>query len=329
MSSTSPALRLLLFLAAGSSGAALLSHVYGIVPMRETVPFVVLPATALLIVGWMVTRRGLPDIADALSVGAIGGLLGTVAYDIVRVPFMLAGQRIFVPIRVYGLWIVDASASSAFSDAIGWTYHSLNGITFGIMYALIVPRRPVILAVAWAFSLETIAVVSPFGRIFGLWGAWGPLGIAYIGHVAYGLPLGVCVRRWDGVRQWQSQYARGLGTTVLLVSLMSAVVISRLDRDHGEPPVLSVSMGGFHPDIVRVARGDALRIENLSDRAVMIERLPMRDTVRLRAGSTAQVVTTRTGIQRLRITGNPFVMSALVLVEPVYDLLPLSAKVRR
>ncbi len=93
------ALRLACFLAAGTSDAALLAKVYGIASMRTATLAAVVPCSLALFGVWAWGRRGPPGgIADRLAVGFVGGVLGTATYDLVRVPFHLAGQRIFAPI---------------------------------------------------------------------------------------------------------------------------------------------------------------------------------------------------------------------------------------
>ncbi|MFQ5709506.1 MAG: hypothetical protein ACE5HO_18775, partial [bacterium] len=92
--------------------------------------------------------------------------------------------------------------SSRFTDVIGWTYHFSNGITFGIMYALFMRKRHWLWAIVWAFILETIAVLSPFANIFALVGDYYKLGVAYMGYVAYGLPLGWLAYKWNASRDW-------------------------------------------------------------------------------------------------------------------------------
>ena len=118
------------------------------------------------------------DLRVRIRVGALAGVIGTLGYDIVRIPFALAGQRVFAPIESYGLLIANASASSGLTSTLGWMYHLSNGVTFGIAYAAIAARRPWPLGIVWGLALESVAVFSPFAARYGLAGQFVPIAIA-------------------------------------------------------------------------------------------------------------------------------------------------------
>jgi hypothetical protein len=212
-------LRLACFLCCLSSGVALLAKVYGLLEMRAFVLGVCLPCTLVLLVVACSSRFHL--IASDLAVGAVGGLIGTLAYDIVRIPALMAGYRVYGAISVFGLWLLDAEKSSRFTELAGWSYNYFNGISFGMAYALLMRGRHWIFAVIWAFLLETIAVVSPFGRIFGLRGNAAILAIAFAAHIAYGVPLGRAVQNWRDTRTALAE----MPTVARLVLLAIAVVL--------------------------------------------------------------------------------------------------------
>ena len=135
-------------------------------------------------------------ISQTLVIGALGGFLGTAAYDALGLPSVLSGMRVFIPNDTYGLWILDASTSSRFTTTAGWLFHFANGMMFGIMYALFMRRRHWAFAVAWAVLLETIALISPYGEMYHLAGNPTLVAEAYFEHLGYGLPLGFMVMRW-------------------------------------------------------------------------------------------------------------------------------------
>ena len=89
--------------------------------------------------------------------------------------------------------VLGADTSSPLTDLAGWSFHFLNGIGFGIAYAMFGLGRNRWWAVGWAMALETATIVTPFVSIYGLAGKWHLIGIAYAAHVAYGLPLGSVV----------------------------------------------------------------------------------------------------------------------------------------
>src|SRR5260370_11808416 len=74
-------------LLASSSGAAILAHVFGPLPMSFTVPFIVMPSVFFLLAVIMLRKKlhqQFHAAANALLVGAIGGLFGTIVYDLSR-----------------------------------------------------------------------------------------------------------------------------------------------------------------------------------------------------------------------------------------------------
>lgn len=92
------AVRAACLLACIPSGAALLAKVYGIASMRLVTFAAAAPCYVGLIGAWIWGRRsGRESVATALAIGFAGGLLGTVGYDLIRVPMHLAGQRVFAP----------------------------------------------------------------------------------------------------------------------------------------------------------------------------------------------------------------------------------------
>jgi hypothetical protein len=106
-----------LFLLAGGSIAALLADVFSIAPMHLVFWLASVPSMILLAALGSLSKVG-GEWRDRIRVGALGGLAGTLGYDIVRVPFAVAGQRVFAPIESYGILIADASASSALTSTL-------------------------------------------------------------------------------------------------------------------------------------------------------------------------------------------------------------------
>ena len=76
-----------------TSGAAILAHVFGPVPMVLTAPFIVLPST-LLILGFVLWKRHryrqFNILAGRLVAAGTAGFIATLAYDLVR-PALVAG----------------------------------------------------------------------------------------------------------------------------------------------------------------------------------------------------------------------------------------------
>lgn len=250
-----------LFILAGGSIAALLADIFDIAPMHLVFWFASVPSMVLLAVLGSVSILG-DEWRDRIRVGALAGLVGTFGYDLVRVPFAIAGQRVFAPIDSYGLLIADASASSALTSALGWTYHFSNGITFGIAYAALAARRHWAWAIPWALLLESVALFSPFGVRYGIAGQIVPIAIAYGAHLAYGFPLGKIVQNFDAVRSKLGRF------TVAIVLSVSAVILLGWFRPWslpvGQGPVAIVTRDRFEPEWLRIKAGECVTIENRS-----------------------------------------------------------------
>lgn len=239
----------------------------------------------------------LRDLRPMLAAGAVGGLLGTIGYDVFRVPFAVAGVRLFAPIDSYGVLLLGAGTSSPLSGFAGWTYHLSNGVGFGVAYALVAWGRSRWWAVAWALVLETATVVTPFASVYGLRGRWDLIGVAYAAHVFYGLPLGVVVERrlvWPAVRL----------LAVAVVGL--AVWLRPWPADPG--PNVTVRDGAFHPEWVRVERGGCAGFANADAVAYTIDGQP------LDPGVPTGVCFTEPGVHRVRLTGEPY-SGGFVIVE--------------
>ncbi len=315
-------LRLLCLLAAVGSGGALLAKVYGVAEMRTVALLFAVPGAVGLGAVWIWARRSRRhELATALAIGLVAGLLGSIAYDLVRIPFLMAGYRVFAPISAFGLWLLDASFPSRWTETAGWAYHYLNGVTFAMVYALVAPVvRPGahwLWAIAWAFALESIAVFSPFGRIFALRGNYPALGIAYFAHLAYGLPIGWMVQHWDQNRE--ALEAMKPATCVALALLALTLLVRPLlgREEPGAPGGFRVDGSRLVPEWLRTHRGAALRLDNpgTSTVSVRVERLPT--TLTVPAGQSVALPLDGPGIYQLYLETGRRTRSSFVMVEPV------------
>src|SRR4051794_10559362 len=111
---------------AATSIGALLADLYGVAAMgtffwRATVPSLV----GLAVLG---TARvpALGEVPDRIRVGAIAGVAGIIGYDVVRIPFVIMGQRLLAPIDSYGLLLSGGSMATPWSNTLGWLFHLSN-----------------------------------------------------------------------------------------------------------------------------------------------------------------------------------------------------------
>lgn len=306
--------RLGLILLAGGSIAALLADLHGVASMHVVFLAVSLPSMAALVVLGFASRVPVA-LREIISVGALGGLIGTIGYDIARVPFALAGQRVFAPIESYGLLIADASASSGWTSALGWLYHFSNGVTFGIAYAAIAARRHWAWGVLWGLLLESAAVIGPFADRYQIRGNEYAITVAYAAHVCYGAPLGRLVQRMDRVRRVATLATMpALGLLVLVVlgwkqpwmTPVHAVEAARLSAT-GMPATV-VADARFEPEWLRVAAGGCVLVDNRSGESYETPWGPAP------AGARSQLCFDTPGVHRVRL-GTTRYSGGFVIVE--------------
>lgn len=254
--------RLAIFVLAGGSIAALLADLHGIASMHVVFLAVSLPSmVALAVLGF--ARRVPAELRAIIALGALGGLVGTIGYDLVRVPFALAGQRVFAPIESYGLLIADASVSSGWTSGLGWLYHFSNGVAFGIAYGALAARRHWGWGVVWAMLLETVAVLGPFADRYQIRGNEYAIGIAYAAHVCYGAPLGRIVQRMDRLKEGVTPAMTAVALGVLPLALLGwtqpwSTSVEEQDAARlGAPgtPATVVVDDRFEPEWLRVESG--------------------------------------------------------------------------
>ena len=190
------------FLAA-TSGAAILAHVFLSLPMQFTVPFVVMPAVFFLLFLILRHRHLHSKFRIAtylLLVGAIAGLGGTIVYDISRpLVKLIFGFKLnpFVAMPLFGSLMTGKPVDSLAAKISGWVYHFWNGISFGMMFALIRPVGGLLAGLLWGLVLQTLMFVT-YPRLLGVrMDDPGFVAMGIIGHGLWGVVLGYGVKRWS------------------------------------------------------------------------------------------------------------------------------------
>lgn len=318
--------RVAVFLLGGTSVASLLAWVYGLGSFRTWFLAVSVPGQIALIALalWAAHREDLEELRLLLLAGLIGGLVGTLGYDLFRVPFVLAGLRVLAPIDSYGVLAAGADASSQWTGLLGWIYHVTNGIGFGLAYAMLAPRRQWGWGVLWAMVLETATIVTPFAAEYALRTPEGfklvPIAIAYAAHVPYGLAIGFAVQRpgsWAGsVRQLGRFAVPGLLVAVLVGLALWlrpwAGGVAAEGRALADGPSALVVGQRFEPEWLRVELGECATFDNRDDVAYEIE-----------AGATAAILEpgrsdvcfTAPGVHRVRTTDEPYAGGFVIVDE--------------
>ena len=195
-----PALTLLVVGCTAAGIGAFLLDVAGIVRMPWTLSFVSLPALVLVIaIAVWAQRVSREPFFNRLLAGLVAGFIATLAYDGVRwalqetAPLDYNGFR---SISIFGSLILSKPESALDARIAGWTYHFWNGISFGVMYALVAGPARWYWGLAWGMALE-LMMISIYPVAFAIQRSDPAfLAISMTGHAAYGAVLGLLAERW-------------------------------------------------------------------------------------------------------------------------------------
>lgn len=213
--------RAIVFVLAAMSIWCLLAEMYGLCDMRRFTLYILIPST-LLLYGMAVLDRVTGDhrLWRAVIIGSLAGLIGAVAYDVFRLPFVfsrawnleaIAPQMpLFKVFPRFGALILgEALEQASYSSAahlIGWTYHFSNGATFGVMFAALIGETSRrygggwLWAVLMAVGIELFMLLSPYAKFFNITLTARFVTVTLIAHVIFGVGLGLYfvwhARRW-------------------------------------------------------------------------------------------------------------------------------------
>lgn len=318
--------RVVVFLLGGTSVASLLAWVYGLGAFQVWFLVISVPGQLALaaIALWAVRRDDLAELRVLLVAGLLGGLVGTLGYDLFRVPFVLAGLRVLAPIDSYGVLAAGAFESSQWTGLLGWTYHVTNGIGFGLAYAMLAPRRHWGWGVAWAMVLETATIVTPFATQYALRTDEGfkllPIAIAYAAHVPYGLAIGVAVQRPE---RW-AEAVRPLGRAAvpgLLVAVLAGLTlwlqpwsggVAAEGRALADGASALVIDQRFEPEWLRVTPGECVTFDNRDPDPYEVE---VGTTSAVLDPGTTEVCFPEPGVHRVRTTDEPYAGGFVIVDE--------------
>jgi len=185
----------------GTSGGAILAHTFAQLPMLFTVPFVVLPSCILIGFAILLKQKlwvRLRLMASILAVGGCAGALATVVYDIVR-PMLRAmfgfAFNPFGAIPVFGHLMTGLDPSQPLALAAGWTYHFWNGISFGMLFALIRPRGGIVGGTIWGLGLAVLMLLTYPTLLHVDAHNPGFLWTDFVGHAVWGITLGFVIQK--------------------------------------------------------------------------------------------------------------------------------------
>lgn len=183
----------------------------GLAKMSVLGSLVLLPSLFLLAaVVFVAAVRGHAALLHRVLTGAAAGIVATVGLEVVRIAsFQLGGMPGDLP-RLMGVLLTDRFmyGPSTGSDVLGWTYHFWNGGVFGITFALLLGRRPLVWYLGYGTVIGLGFLASPAVSSLGI-GAFG-LGMPSMpitviaAHAVYGWVLGVLHRRLSR-RRWAAE----------------------------------------------------------------------------------------------------------------------------
>jgi hypothetical protein len=211
--------RAVVFVLSATSIWCLLAEMYHFVDMRTFFFTILLPSTVALYGLAVLDRvRGDGRLWRAVVIGTIGGLVGAVAYDIFRLPFVYSNawglgrlgipqMPLFIVFPRFGALLlgqpVEQQSYSLAANLIGWAYHFSNGATFGVMFASMYAgaseaygetRINTAKAIAWgmfmAAGIELCLLTSPYAAFFGIAITPRFVVVTMIAHLIFGLGLG-------------------------------------------------------------------------------------------------------------------------------------------
>jgi hypothetical protein len=207
-----PVGRFVAFALATSSILCLLADFYRVCPMRGFTLYIFIPClVALTVLVMFDLSKGTGQLARAVLLGLLGGLLAAVAYDLFRMPFVFAKEwhltgvvpsmALFKVFPRFGAMIlgqaIEQPAYSLAAQLTGWAYHFSNGATFGIMYLAIIGRaenRHWAWAVVMALGLELGMLLTPYPQVFHIPITAHFIAVTLAAHAIFGVILGISVK---------------------------------------------------------------------------------------------------------------------------------------
>lgn len=182
-----------------ASGAALVVHVFSGISLG----LALLAAGVIVALAAAFLWARLPESARLeakrrVAVGAVSGVLATLAYDGIRWLLVSVLHLTFYPFDVYpifGYAIGGTQLSGGTAAAIGVLYHYTNGVMFAIAYTMLFGTAGWWAGILWALGLEALMLSIYPGwlhpKAFAEF-----ISVSMLGHVAYGTTLGALSRSW-------------------------------------------------------------------------------------------------------------------------------------
>jgi len=191
-------------LAAGFSGVAVLFTILtGVALSIAEAALVVVPMIVAVVVARRAPRAVVGEVWRVARAGLLSGFAASLVYDATRTVLSILDPSPYNPfeaIRRFGLGSVPSSAGPTAVMAAGLAIHFINGSSFGVIYVAFAGRHVQTLRAAlvsglvWGLTLEFIQSIFYPGWLHITTVLREFLVISGLGHVMYGLTLGLGVR---------------------------------------------------------------------------------------------------------------------------------------
>lgn len=170
-----------------------------IVPMPVFAKNILIPGMVILGFVTVMALRCCSQLGKAIIIGALAGFVATIGLDIVRLSGVSLGLMPNLP-PMFGSMMTGLPPETSASVTIGYIHHFLNGITFGIIYAVIFGRIRWFVGVGYGLFVELGMMISPpmvmMAGFFGLKMGYSILVVSLIAHIVFGAVLGLLVQRY-------------------------------------------------------------------------------------------------------------------------------------
>lgn len=132
-----------------------------------------------------------------IGIGALSALLATLLYDLSRLVVartLTPGIDPFAAWPVFGQLITGSPHNSGMVSAVGFAFHMINGLSFGVAFVLLIRSPSCFSGILWALGLE-LAMAFLYPSWLRITALQEFLTLSVIGHIVYGASLGFIARK--------------------------------------------------------------------------------------------------------------------------------------
>jgi hypothetical protein len=184
-----------------TSGLAIVLYGLKKIPLSFTVSFVVFPTIIILvaIILYFKKKQRFQYFSELIIQGGKWGLIATLFYDAIR-PFLQFIFRFdFNPygaMPIFGYLMTGLEQTAPMAIFAGWMYHFWNGISFGMMFTMLVPKGGMIKGLIWAMLLQGLMMWVYPNFLQVRLDNTGFLMTGIVGHGLWGIVLGYGIKRY-------------------------------------------------------------------------------------------------------------------------------------